>query len=754
MKKGKEDQLGSWRWLVSQRSLTIVISFSFVLLAVLTTAGMLWASNNSAAAELGERITIAMITHVRRAVLTALDDIPGVSKQGAALAALTVKSSGGDKLTWEAMNRTAWYQLTSITSFPMITNAGIFEYENEWLIIFRTKNQHNTSIDDHKYFFMPCKECNASQYSITDSSLYLSPDNLLLNKYFVVPQIWRKGNMLKTFSPAIGQESSWGATIWGAAVPPPLLRVFATFIRGTDGKLIGLDYKGVDFLRLQPLLHGVRPEGTKLNPNTSIESRDETRIFLLNEDQKIISATHGGVGHPDAVFTVSPPRVTCWTSLDKVIRGCCHLLEQDLIAGGHPKTPRTVTVDGVRYFFLVRQISDDYGLGLMGCMLLPRNIVYREIEAGVDRSLMAVVFTIITCLVVSIIASYFLTQPLIVMIGKLEQCAFLEVDDIQQEWSILAEINELHKVCRKLASNLLEYKPFIPKAVFLGQDLMKENNDLLDRSNNSNTTPKSGSRSESSGSTVSTRSAAFGAKVVLKTSSGTVIFFRAQALCSTRDRKMNIALTTFLGAVEKVATGCSILIVADVVVVALNTATAVPLHAKSGMAMCKRVVLQSPELGVVASISSGKLAFGNLGCSSIRGHTAVGVPMEQAALMMEVLKTNNCGTSVVCCKVCMKADSCIMALRVSSVFYPNLDFDIYSLQYDRLQSNDELWIEELVGISDTTTDYESLLQLIEARIPVTEIKSTVLENEHPRRLLSALASFVKIELPIHKDCQL
>ena len=714
-----------FRWLCSIRSITILMTCTFVIVASLSTASVLWQSGEEAASKSGEAIVSSMITQVEQIVLSSLGDITELSIQGSKLAFNAAIENGNGTLSWNAIWMTSVFQLGTVKAFDLISSSGLLHPYNEWLQVHRAPVVDASNSSQYMLFLMSCEFCNATLYAL-DGNNYTEafyPTRHILDTHFQLPMEWRNNQIIPTFSPVEGQDSMWGKTYWKDGV---LERIFVTFVR-INNQIIGIDYKGANMLTLQSFLNEVRNEGRIANEII------ETRVFLLDENRMIISATHGGVGQPSTSVNFQPPNVTCEMSSDPVIKGSCSVLESDYKLNHHPTKSRTISISGNRYLFIIKKIMDPYGMRLTACMLLPRDIIFGDVEQGVRHSVFFVALIISLCAAVSTITAYVVSQPLVVLVQDLRYCLTMEVEyaPAKEKLSFLWELNKLETTYRQLVAKLKDYKTFMPQSIFIGENI----DDVTSDDGVSQTTTSS---VMSQLSYIREKPHIKGnVNLELERRTCTIIQCRVKGLYLCDVFNITAVHSVLMLTISSLCKIGGITFHGDIVTISLNTIHYVPSHAPRAISFCS--LLENKLQGtldnqdVIISVSSGKAYFGNIGTTTTRAFTNIGEPVEKSTKILNLLQHSECGSRVLCCDVTHKTcENQVLLLKVSSILS---GVDLVCFSPDLHEANSGDWIYELQRHSEVIEQYNIIIASIEGGHSIENI-----DILHPmsERLIAAL----------------
>ena len=713
----------AFRWLFSVRFLAIFISVFFVIAASMTTGGVLWRCSVTSADQLGSMVMRQVQVQVHDSVLGALKDVVELSAIGAGLARQNAKESGGAPMNFSTLNETAWFNLQSINSFKQITNAGTFTAQNEgvWHLVFRSPN------GEYKIFFQNCEGCLSEQWIITNTSLALEPAS---NRVFALPinmiRLWRNNNYLPTFDPPPGKEAMWGAITWGVAVPAPLVRIFATWIRGENGEFIGLDYKGVDLLQLNSLLHKVRPETEKNG-----ELMEQTRIFLLDENSFLVGATHGGVGAPKEAFVAARPDLRCSQSLDSVVRASCSSTES-------LSDDDEFSVEGTEFMFAKFAIRDEYGLHFTACIAMPRDFVFGEVERGFEASITASVTVVIISIVSAFLLSFWLTQPLVRFVGRLEKCAEMDIDkdEKQPKPSFLREIAQLEISFRIMEKSLYEFKSFIPTTVFAESDTDRPH-DQPQPSHNLSLNAVSRKYQ------VPTR-----IEVGVSARNASVLVSRLNPGAIT-DMKMSEAYTLMIEVVEQCSQTlrCVFTMNADSITVSFNTTYACKEHSAYIVAFAAEIenrviALTNPNV-IATGFATGPVHYGIAGTSVTKTFTVYGSAVNDA---YQLSLCSGLGCNTLCTNDAKRVASRWKLLELAP-FFPTVTGGRAYTPYQTPAGVNKEWMYDVDTQGSTEVDAyrRSLVHLeLDEQNQAVEVLTSLLERNLPKVLQGVVAALKAI----------
>ena len=626
--------MAMWDWLRSVRFITVFVVVFFVVVSTMTTATVLWASSDDAVEKLGTTLSQNLVAHARDSVKGTLRDVVQISATGAGLARdIVAKSPNGRLDSWEQLSKMQWFQHKVINSFDVVTNSGTFDIDRIWFLSLREPTGKQKAFFQNETFGL------AHQYYIKPDDMTLYEENRTISVPLSIPQVWRGLNIYPTWDPPVGDEQMWGKILWGVALPAPLLRVFATFVRNpTTLEVVGLDYKGIDLLQLGPVLQKVRPEGTHLNPNTKA-ARFETRIVMFSENDMIVAATHGGVGKPSAPLVTEPPSLECHMSEDAVVRASC----------GYRHAAQMVvhelTANGVDYLVIVSVIEDEFGLRFPIMMVMPKDFVYKEIEEGKRASVIAVVLLLVSCTIAAVVIAIILTQPLVALAGNMNQCAEFALDDISESSSCLYEIQVMQRTLRRLVVNLTELKAFLPQTLFAeGDSDSTDFNDVDADTPAAEALPRRDSTTRMSDSTRSyilqhgkTLNTRLGVDLWRRMCSAVVTKCNGLFHCKRTQELQALHINLVECAEQSAAKERGVLaITGDTVTASFNTTYPTKLYVSKAVryaAAIASLTAKHEAFVFVSGLTRGEIAFGNAGTAQTRTYTLLGEALMDALVL-------------------------------------------------------------------------------------------------------------------------
>ena len=723
-----------WTWLLSVRFLTIFIAVFFVIAASVTTGGVLWSYSVTSADQLGAMVMRQVQVQVQDAVLTSLHNVVEVSKIGAGLARQHAMQADGTLNDFITLNKTAWFNLKTINSFTQITNAGTFlpDAGSIWYIVFRTPN------GEQKSFFQNCTTCLSQQWLISETSLALLPEQHLFTLPLNVIGEWREKKYLPTFDPAPGKEAMWGGITWGVAVPAPLVRVFVTWIRGENGEFLGMDYKGVDLLQLNTLLHKVRPEGDIMGGDTL----SHTRIYLQDENGFVVGATHGGVGAPVQDYASGDPNLLCKDSEDAVVRASCPSLESASMSN-------SFSVEGTEFMFEKFFINDEYGLHFTACIAMPRDFVFGEVERGFEASITASVTVIAVSIFCTIFLSFWLTQPLVRFVGRLEKCAEMDVHKRDRDYtkpSVLREIAQLEVSFRMMEKSLYEFKTFIPNTLFIDhpEDVSVDDDKMEEARIVTHPAPNPMSHPLSAPAPIEVRS-----RVDMLNRSASVLVARESRVGLT-PKELSEAHTRMTSSIETVSNTikCVFTINADCILVSFNTTIPAKHHAAHVIIFANELqTLAQSERTIDLSVgfATGPVQYGIAGTSHTKTFAVYGSAVNDA-YQLSLCSGLGCNT------LCTYHHSATWTLLELAPFFPTVTGGRAYTPFRMPIDNKSGWMYEVEAgpKEDVYSDYAEALGCLERGDEAggTQLMRKFAESREAQDVAISLANVVLARLDL------